>query len=143
MWVGSVWPGDRLSRWRAWSPWASWSAGRVGAGQPGFGWASTRLRSKAWVRAVAQGQQVGAHVLQVRATVGQHQLRDGQRQQGVVVAAKLVAPAGQDLPESGEFCVDPVAAEHPPAQHQPLEAAETVELAEPAEQEGMRGEVGT
>jgi hypothetical protein len=80
-------------------------------------------------------EQVGGHVLQVWAAVGQHELREGQRQQGVVVAAKLVSPAGQHLPEPGEFGVDPVASEDPPAQAQPLEAAEPVELAEPAQQE--------
>jgi hypothetical protein len=87
-------------------------------------------------------EQIGAHVLQVRAAVGQHQLRDGHRQQGVLGAAELIAPAGQYLAEPGEPDVDQVAAEHPPARHQPLEAAEAVELAEPAEQERVRGKVG-
>lgn len=51
------------------------------------------------------------------------------------MAAELVAPAGRYLPEPSEFDVDPVAVDDAPAQRQPLETAEPVELAEPAQQE--------
>ena len=87
-------------------------------------------------------EQVGGHVLQVRAVVGQHQLRDGQRQQRVFGAAELVAPAAQHPAELAEFTVDAVAAEEPPAQHQPLETAEPVKRGEPAQQERVRRQIG-
>ena len=78
-------------------------------------------------------------VLQVRAAVEQEHLRGHHRQQLVIVAAEPVAPPRQHGAQPADLASDAVVSEDSPGQGEPAEAAQAVELGEPAEQVGVRG----
>lgn len=78
----------------------------------------------------------------MRAPVEEKQLADDHRQQRVVVPPQLIAPGREDGADAGDLAGHQAASEDPPGQGESLEAAESVEFVEGAQQVCVRGEIG-